>query len=319
MNNASVKITQVFALFAAILAVAVPCLPARAQNMLPDGPVPQIEIAQSGQPESDASIPGESSSSAQSLRPGPSEPPAIQPGAEQKNQHDTAAEQIRAQQKQRIMFIMPNFNTSYINDAATLSGSQKMRLAFRSAIDPFAFAGPLVVASFDVGLNDDPVFGPGAKGFFQHAGAAYVDAFDGMIIGNGLLPWVLHQDPRYFRRGYGSFTHRELYAIATSFICKHDNSGRWEPNYSNIGGNFAAGAISTLYYPDDESGFGRVAANAMIVTAEGTIMGSINEFWPDISRKLFHKDPTNGRDAQTAAADKADKAGRKHPIEPNPK
>ena len=304
--------------FATVLALALPCLPASSQNILPDAPAPQIAVAQIAQSESNSPLPEQGSSSIETPQPGSSQPPAAQPAAGQKSQHDAADEQLRMQQKQRIMFIMPNFNTSYIDDAATLSGGQKMRLALRSAIDPFAFAGPLLVASLSTGLDDDPVFGPGAKGFFQHAGAAYVDSFNGMIIGNGLLPWMLHQDPRYFRRGYGSFKRREFYAIATSFICKHDNSGRWEPNYSNIGGNFAAGAISTLYYPDDGSGWGRVAANAMIVTAEGAIMGSINEFWPDISRKLFHKDPTNGRDAQLRAADKANTAIKNQTVAPNP-
>jgi hypothetical protein len=31
------------------------------------------------------------------------------------------------------------------------------------------------------------------------------------------------------------------------------------------------------------------------------------EFWPDISRKLFHKDPTNGLDAKAQAEDAARK------------
>jgi len=40
-----------------------------------------------------------------------------------------------------------------------------------------------------------------------------------------------------------------LYALATNVICKHDNTGKWEPNYSNVGGNIISGAISNLYYP----------------------------------------------------------------------
>ncbi len=46
----------------------------------------------------------------------------------------------------------------------------------------------------------------------------------------------------------------------------------------------------------------------MIVTTEGTFGGVLQEFWPDISRKLFHKDPTNGLDAQARAKDAAEKA-----------
>ena len=71
-------------------------------------------------------------------------------------------------------------------------------------------------------------------------GAAYLDTFDSNMIGNGILPALLHQDPRYFRMGHGSVTHRLLYAIAAAVICKHDNTGKWEPNYSNVLGNIAS-------------------------------------------------------------------------------
>jgi hypothetical protein len=46
------------------------------------------------------------------------------------------------------------------------------------------------------------------------------------MLGNALFPALLHQDPRYFRLGYGSKTHRLLYALATNVICRHDNTGK---------------------------------------------------------------------------------------------
>jgi hypothetical protein len=49
-----------------------------------------------------------------------------------------------------------------------------------------------------------------------------------------------------------------------------------------VGGNMIAGAISNLYYPSQNSGWGETIANGLTVTAEGTIGGEFNEFWPDI-------------------------------------
>lgn len=132
----------------------------------------------------------------------------------------------------------------------------------------------------------------------KRSGAAYLDAFDGAMIGNGFLPALLHQDPRYFRLGPGTTTHRILYAMATTVICKHDNTGKWEPNYSNVSGNIISGAISNLYYPSGNSGIGQTISNGMIVTAKGTVAVVFQEFWPDISRKFLHKDPTHGLDGQ---------------------
>jgi hypothetical protein len=131
------------------------------------------------------------------------------------------------------------------------------------------------------------------------------------MIGNGILPSILHQDPRYFRMGHGATSHRLLYAVATSVICKHDNTGKWEPNYSNVGGNLIAGGISNLYYPSNESGIGQTFSNGMIVTAEGGIGSVFQEFWPDVSRKLFHRDPTHGLDDQARASDQKKKEDKK--------
>jgi hypothetical protein len=236
--------------------------------------------------------------------------PSAQPTAQEKSQREKAEEQLKEQEHQRVLGILPSFNISYRSDAVSLTGWQKIRLAFRTSVDPVSFGVAFLVAGYHEADNDVG-FGWGIKGYGQRAGAAYLDTFDSNMIGNGILPALLHQDPRYFRLGHGSKTHRLLYATAAAFICKHDNTGRWEPNYSNVMGNIAAGAISNLYYPDNNTGVGLTISNGMIVTAEGAVGGIFQEFWPDISRKLLHKDPTHGRDAQAnTTADPASTAAQ---------
>jgi hypothetical protein len=277
-------------------------------EQLPNAPVPQNEVlnlaqnpAQQPAPitpaqSSPAQTGGQDSSS--------SKAPAAQPEAGQ-TKEQKARDQLKEEEQQRVLGVVPNFNISYRSDAVSLTAGQKMQLAFRSSIDPVTFGTAILVAGYHEALDDDTGFGWGIEGFGKRSGAAYLDAFNGTIIGNGILPAVLHQDPRYFRLGHGTTTHRLLYAMATTVICKHDNTGKWEPNYSNVGGNIIAGAISNLYYPSSNSGWGQTITNGLTVTAEGTVGGVFDEFWPDISRKLFHKDPTHGLDAQAKAADKA--------------
>jgi len=48
----------------------------------------------------------------------------------------------------------------------------------------------------------------------------------------------------------------------------------------------------------------------LTVTAEGGAGSIFQEFWPDISRKFLHKDPTHGLDAEARAADKAAKEAK---------
>ena len=146
-----------------------------------------------------------------------------------------------------MLGILPSFNVSYRSDAVSLTAGQKMRLAFRTSIDPVTFGTAFLVGGYHEADNDLG-FGWGIKGYAQRAGAAYLDTFDSNMIGNGILPALLHQDPRYFRMGHGSQPPLAVRRSA-AFICKHDNTGKWEPNYSNVLGNIAAGAISNLYYP----------------------------------------------------------------------
>jgi hypothetical protein len=273
--------------------------------VLPEAPQPALPVSEAAAVHDlapttnpQAQAPASESSSAQGFQ-GPMS------GTERRQ---TAEEQIKQQEKQRVLGVVPMFNTSYLGDAVSLTAGQKMKLAFRSAIDPVTFGVSAMVAGIaelNPSSNNDG-FGWGADGYAKRWGAAYLDSFNGTMIGNGVLPAIFHQDPRYFRLGHGSTTHRLLYAMATTVICKHDNSRRWEPNYSNVGGNLIAGYVSNLYYPDtDRSSWGQTLASGMIVTAEGTLGGIFQEFWPDISRKLFKRDPTHGLDAQVRAAEAA--------------
>jgi hypothetical protein len=290
-------------------------------SVLPDAPQAQIEVAAAEpQAEQAPAAPSQPTPPAPAAAPSQtgagqtegsqgsssSQPAAQQPSAE-KSQHEKAEEQIKEQEKQRVVGVLPQFNISYRADAVSMTAGQKMRLAFRSTIDPVAFASALLVAGYHEADHDNIGFPWGIKGYGERSGAAYLDAFDGTIIGNGILPSILHQDPRYFRMGHGTFTHRLLYSLVTNVICKHDNSHKWEPNYSNVGGNIISGAISNLYYPATNSGVGQTFTNGFVVTAEGGLGSIFDEFWPDISRKILHKDPTHGLDAQMRAADKAKK------------
>jgi hypothetical protein len=268
---------------------------------LPDAPQPEFAPVEAAPDAQQTPIAQGSSSSQEATQ---------QPDAE-KSQHEKAEEQIKEQEKQRTVGIVPSFNVSYRSDAVSMTASQKLKLAFRSATDPMAFGVAFVMAGYHEAMHSDVGFPWGIKGYGERSGAAYLDTFDGSMIGNGILPAILHQDPRYFRLGHGTTTHRLLYALMTNVVCKHDNTHKWEPNYSNVLGNLASGGISNLYYPSNNSGVSQTFTNGFLVTAEGGIGSVFQEFWPDVSRKFLHRDPTHGLDAQVRAADLAAKQNQK--------
>lgn len=204
------------------------------------------------------------------------------------SQHQEAERELKQQERQRVLGIVPEFNTSDLQHAARLSPGQKFRLAFKSATDPFTF----IAAGLDAGINqwenDFEKYGQGAEGYGKRFGAAYTDNFTGTILGNALFPVLLHQDPRYFRKGTGSIGSRMLWAALSTVRAKSD-SGHWQPNFSNLLGNLAAGGIANLYYPPDERGLGLTVQRGVTVTLEGAIGAFGYEFWPDVARKLRRK------------------------------
>jgi hypothetical protein len=263
---------------------------------LPDAPQPDQAPAPAPAQQPSSTPPASSASSA-STGAAQNAPPAL-PQSTDKTREALAEEQLKQQQTQRLMGVIPNFNTSYVYGAASLTSGQKFRLALRSATDPVQFLGVTPFVALIGQANADHYgYGGGLTGYAKRYGQTFADNFDGTILGNALFPSIFRQDPRYFRLGRGSTKRRLLYALGTNVLTRHDVTGRWEPNYSNVLGNLASGGISNLYLPKDERGFGSTISGGLTVTAEGGIGSLFQEFWPDISRHFFHKDPTNGMDA----------------------
>lgn len=192
-------------------------------------------------------------------------------------QVELAQEQIREEEKQRAFGVLPNFYSSYIWNAAPLTGKQKFGLALRSISDPTEFLGAAVIAGVEQERNIHPGFGQDAAGYAQRFGAAYADDAIARMIGSAVLPAILHQDPRYFYKGSGTKRSRVLYAIEMAVVKRGDN-GRLQPNYSHIGGAFASGAISNAYYPAGDRGIGLTIANGFLNTAGNAADNIIREF-----------------------------------------
>jgi hypothetical protein len=201
-------------------------------------------------------------------------------------QTEVAEEEIKVEEKQRVLGAIPNFYVSYIHDAVPLNAKQKFKLAFRTVVDPFTLVVVGGAAGVEQAQNHFSGYGQGAQGYGKRFGAGYADTVAGTFIGSAILPSLLKQDPRYFYKGSGSKASRFLYAIANSFICKGDN-GRWQANYSNILGNLAAGGISNLYYPAlDRNGAGLTFENGAIGIGTTAVANLFQEF---VVRKLTPK------------------------------
>jgi hypothetical protein len=203
---------------------------------------------------------------------------------------EVAEEQIKEEEKQRVLGFIPNFYVSYVPDAAPLTSKQKFELAWKSTLDPVTLALTGVIAGAQQAHNDFSRYGQGIQGFGKRYGASYADLITSTFIGDAILPSLLKQDPRYFYKGSGNIRSRVLYAIANSVICKGDN-GHWQGNYSSILGSIAAGGISNLYYPTtNRSRVELTFTNAALRIGASAATNLLQEF---LIRKLTRKGPNN--------------------------
>jgi hypothetical protein len=178
---------------------------------------------------------------------------------------ELAQEQLKDQEKQRVLGVIPNFYVTYDPKAVPLSTKQKFQLAWKTTIDPVTFGLNGAIAGIEQAQDRFSGYGQGADGYAKRYAASYADLVTSNFIGGAILPSLFKQDPRYFYKGTGSIHSRVLYAVANAVICKGDN-GHWQPNYSGILGSLAAGGISNLYYPASDRG-------DVALTFENTLIG----------------------------------------------
>jgi hypothetical protein len=203
---------------------------------------------------------------------------------------EEALEEVKAEEKQRALGLVPNFYVSYVHDAAPLTSRQKFGLAWKTIADPVNFGLVGLTAGVQQSQNTFSGYGQGAQGYAKRYAAAYADGAADTFIGSAILPSLFKQDPRYFYKGTGSKRSRILYAVANSVICKGDN-GRWQPNYSSVLGSLAAAGISNLYYPaKDRNGASLTFENTLIGVGAVAATNILQEF---LIRKLTPNIPNN--------------------------
>jgi hypothetical protein len=183
----------------------------------------------------------------------------------------------------RILWIIPNFRTSPILVSyQPITAREKFRIATVDSFDRGTVALGVLFGAQGQLTNANPSFGQGVRGYARSFATSYADYVIGDYMTEAIFPVMLHQDPRYFRRGTGSVRSRLGYA-ASQIFWTHGDSGHGQFNMSEIAGNSAAVGISMLYYPDN-----RNASN--VVSKLGSQLGVditsniLKEFWPDLER-----------------------------------
>jgi hypothetical protein len=188
----------------------------------------------------------------------------------------------------RLFGIIPNYRSHpSFKDSKPLTSKEKFKLGLRDSFDPgtFVLAGGL--AGIAQASNSIPSYGQGMAGYGRYYGATFGNLVIGNMMTVAVFPSLLHQDPRYFRRGGGSTWSRLGYACGQIFITHGDNR-KTQFNYSEVFGNATAVAISNAYIPDNRTASDAVGQLGMQLGLD--MAGNIlKEFVPDMYRKISGK------------------------------
>ena len=202
-----------------------------------------------------------------------------------------AAQQIKAEEKQRVFGVVPDFYTSYVWDAAPLNTKQKYSLALRDTFDPMTFVGVSIGAGIQQAMNSFSGYGQGVEGYSKRWGALFANGRTSDLLSHAVFPSVFHQDPRYFYQGSGSTWSRIEHAVSQVFVLRSD-TGKMMPNYSYLLGDLASGGISNLYYPASNRGASLVFENSAIGLAGRAGQNLFREF---LNKHITKNVPGNGK------------------------
>lgn len=187
----------------------------------------------------------------------------------------------------RIFWIIPNFMTT--NDQpeneGPLTTKEKYTIAWHQFADVSAHFGNLVQASISQAANGEPHYGQGWGAFGERFAAQEGDQFTGSFLIYGVLPQLLHQDPRYFRKGRGSAWSRVGYAASRVVIARNDD-GKEVFNAAQIFGQLGQAGISLSYYPQQDRSVTGLFVGWAINQGYNIGWNQLKEFTPDLGAFL---------------------------------
>jgi hypothetical protein len=190
----------------------------------------------------------------------------------------------------RVLGVLPNYRTADDNGAfEPLTVRKKFYIGYKDSTDYPIFILAAGLAGLAQLTDQHEALGQGVKGYSKRLGGAVADQLIGNMFTESIMPSLLHEDPRYVRRGRGGIWSRTGYAATRVFVAKNDH-GNWTFNAAEVGGNAITAAIGNAYYPGERR-LGDNVTRFSSQMATDALSQVLKEFWPDIKRKYFNRRP----------------------------
>lgn len=158
----------------------------------------------------------------------------------------------------RALLLFPGYDVvpQATKPVAPLRNRQKFLMAYHSIFDPSFLIRSGIVTIFDKSLSAGPDYGRGASGEAQLFGYNCTGLASTFFLSDALIPALVHEDPRYFRKGAGSVKSRIWWALRSEFVAFNDR-GVQMPNYGVLVGFGLSTVLSDAYLPPKNVSVGK--------------------------------------------------------------
>ncbi len=218
---------------------------------------------------------------------------------------ETGAGKVAGTSNDRLFYALPNFLTLQGRQKLPpLSAKDKFKVVALGTFDYVEYPWWAILAAINQAENNEPGYGQGWAGYGKRYGSTAGDSMVENFLTGAVFPSILHQDPRFYQSGGGSFLKRTGYSVSRIVITRGD-SGNRQFNFSEVGGSAIAAAISTYSYHPKSTFLSTPTNPHMFIASDrtlshvastwetqltlDTITIMVKEFWPDIHRKMSHK------------------------------
>ena len=169
-----------------------------------------------------------------------------------------------------------------------ITGEQRLQWFVKSTVGPQSLGSGLFTAAIGTARNSPKEYGGTWEGF----GKRYGMRLTGISTGNAMeagLGTLWGEDPRYFRAAGRSIKGRIGNAVLMTFAARRPDGGLG-PAYARFaaipGNNF----LSNTWRADSQSSAGDAAMRTLWGFLGRMGSNAFQEFWPDISKRIFHRD-----------------------------
>jgi hypothetical protein len=210
------------------------------------------------------------------------------PDAPTPNPQEAASEKRPAGKLMETVSILGKrsvFFPELAHDKGALDSRKKLELAVDETIAPSRFLGSMFTSGITQARDGLPGYGQGWNGYGKRFGSSVASNASNHLFGTFLLPSMLHEDPRYFVKVFGSPRNRILYAIERTLITRTD-TGRNTFNWSGVLGGIMAESLANSYLPDAERTAGKTFSRYGIRVGFSALDNVIKEYWPTIFKSL---------------------------------